>query len=339
MRERVERARIPAYTEDHPATPEVRGRRKPAAMRVPSVHAAVDKSLVCTHFVLKQLFCIFPGHFPQVSPTCHRMRMLVHWCSHTFYMALVMYQHPHVVTTWRHMGKLSRKNTNIQKLYKFVFCWLQKKATRRSPRTAPLPPNKRYVAKQRGPRVRRSPRTQSAALDAVASGRMGVREAARHYGVPRSWISDHRTGKYQYTGAGHPTILTVAEEKRLIWFIDQAHQMGFPLTWYQIKGVAAEIVQKSSRKRRFKNGWPSKSIAQIYNKSQFAHFFVYLYFSWTISQCVSKLSPHADIGTSQVPCRLHGCANVPTSACGDKWETLGENVQEKYKYTKKCTKK
>ena len=58
---------------------------------------------------------------------------------------------------------------------------------------------------------------------------------------------------------------------------------------------------------------------------------LYLYFSWTISQCVSKLSPHADIGTSQVPCRLHGCTDVPTSASGDKWETLWENVQEKYK--------
>ncbi len=76
----------------------------------------------CVKFVHKQFFCIFPGQFPKVSPTCHCRRMLVHQCTHTFYMALAMYQHPHEVTTWRHLGKLSRKNTkkfSLHKIHKF----------------------------------------------------------------------------------------------------------------------------------------------------------------------------------------------------------------------------
>ncbi len=122
-----------------------------------------------------------------------------------------------------------------------------------------LPPKKRYTqaafAKREQPR---SPTTLQRAVEAVQSGRMSLRMAQTHYGIKKSTIHDHASGKAKALTRGQPAIFTQAEEKRLIAYIKDSHNRFMPLTWEQVKRLAGKIVSESDRDKKFKRNQPSE---------------------------------------------------------------------------------
>ena len=59
--------------------------------------------------------------------------------------------------------------------------------------------------------------------------KMPVSVAATRFGIPQSTLHDHTNGDKR-VGAGTPTILTPAEEKKAVFTLQVLQELGFGLT-------------------------------------------------------------------------------------------------------------
>lgn len=75
------------------------------------------------------------------------------------------------------------------------------------------------------------PEKMELAVSSVKKGELSIRKAAENYGVPKSTLHDHVTGRIK-PGAtiGHPTYFTQEEENNLVKFIKNSASIGFPRT-------------------------------------------------------------------------------------------------------------
>ena len=77
-----------------------------------------------------------------------------------------------------------------------------------------------------------STQSLASAMAAVKDKRLGLRAAAREYGIPHTTLKDHIDGKYKHaTGdtkhLGRPSILPPAQEKELADHIMKCESMFF----------------------------------------------------------------------------------------------------------------
>ena len=75
---------------------------------------------------------------------------------------------------------------------------------------------------------RDTPVCMAEAVDGVRTGRMTERKAAEHYGITRSRLQNHLSGKHQGS-CGRPASLTKMEEQELASTLDSVAEWGFPL--------------------------------------------------------------------------------------------------------------
>ena len=68
----------------------------------------------------------------------------------------------------------------------------------------------------------------TSAINAVLQQRTSVRRAAEQYGIPKSTLYDHVSGKAQDRRPGPTKYLTDDEEETLVCFIEKRASIGYP---------------------------------------------------------------------------------------------------------------
>ena len=83
------------------------------------------------------------------------------------------------------------------------------------------------------------------ALRDLSSGALTVRKAAQVYGIPKSTLHDHATGKV-LTGAhvGLPRYLNDEEEEEVVRWLERCAEVGCPKSVREVRAVVGAIVAK-----------------------------------------------------------------------------------------------
>ena len=105
-------------------------------------------------------------------------------------------------------------------------------------------------------RKRASPEDIETAVRQVKTGRMTVRQASATYGVPKSTLGDHITGKRVRTSKGQEPYLGKELEDRLAAWLIKMARIGFGQTKEQLFGKAQQLVTQLGIATPFPNGRP-----------------------------------------------------------------------------------
>ena len=85
---------------------------------------------------------------------------------------------------------------------------------------------------------------------AVEQGGSSIRRAAVEYGIPRSTLHDHISGKVEHGAKpGRDPYLSLEEEEELVSFLLKCARIGCPRTLKQVMALAREIVTPVSSVR------------------------------------------------------------------------------------------
>ena len=98
-----------------------------------------------------------------------------------------------------------------------------------------------------------------AALNDIKTGKLNVHAASKAYGIPKSTLYDHVRGKYQKRNAGHPTVLSAAEEKEIAYTCEILQTMAFPLSRDIVSMVVQRYLAQVKRTNPFTNGIPGEA--------------------------------------------------------------------------------
>ena len=104
------------------------------------------------------------------------------------------------------------------------------------------------------------------AVEAVKTKRMALREAARHYKVPKSVIFDHLHGLVGSSQVGHPTFFTPEEESRMATFVMVMAVMCQPLQRREVGDMGARLLLKCHKDGRYATlpeGRPGETLEYI----------------------------------------------------------------------------
>lgn len=86
---------------------------------------------------------------------------------------------------------------------------------------------------------------------------MSVREAASKWNVPKSSLHDRISGKVEYDRrSGPPTILTKAEENRIVGWLVEMAKRGVSLTKDECLDVVKKLLDKDKRQTPFIDNRP-----------------------------------------------------------------------------------
>lgn len=102
------------------------------------------------------------------------------------------------------------------------------------------------------------------AVNAVKEKKMSIREAAKHYKVPKSTICDRLQGKKPKVG--RPQELTEEEEKLLVQRLMVMADWGFPITSMDMCYVIRDYLNSQDRKTRFINNLPGRGFVRKFLK-------------------------------------------------------------------------
>jgi hypothetical protein len=69
-----------------------------------------------------------------------------------------------------------------------------------------------------------------------------ITSAADYYGIPRSTLRSHVHGITLGRKRGKSSVLTESEERKLVTYLHDMANRGFPLTWLQLKLKVASLV-------------------------------------------------------------------------------------------------
>lgn len=94
-------------------------------------------------------------------------------------------------------------------------------------------------------------------MDRVRRQVMGINQAARHFGVPRSTIRSRTKMNVQnVVRSGPQSVLTPEEESQIEKWIFDMQRRGFPVTPDMLIGTVQEILNALPRQNPFKNNCP-----------------------------------------------------------------------------------
>ncbi|KAL0870945.1 hypothetical protein ABMA27_004770 [Loxostege sticticalis] len=99
------------------------------------------------------------------------------------------------------------------------------------------------------------------ACEAVESKQISSRDAERQFGIPRRTIVNKIKNKHMKS-VGHPTILTIEEEHKIVRVLQASSNFGSPLTKVDLKLLVHEYLKKNSRQDKFKNQIPGDAWVQ-----------------------------------------------------------------------------
>ena len=95
------------------------------------------------------------------------------------------------------------------------------------------------------------------AIDAVKSQSMSMRTASRVYGIPRSTLFDKLHGNTPLVFQSK-TVLTSAEEQRLVNWVLHMSQIGYGWTRFEVIDTVKRIVETDKRPNPFNNNKPGR---------------------------------------------------------------------------------
>ncbi len=97
------------------------------------------------------------------------------------------------------------------------------------------------------------------ACKAFTSGECSLRKASELYGVPKSTLHDHASGKVkEFSVSGPERYLSVYEEEELCNFLLGCSQIGYPRTRHQVLAIVQQYMIKKQINRMVSNGWWQK---------------------------------------------------------------------------------
>ncbi len=96
----------------------------------------------------------------------------------------------------------------------------------------------------------------SKACKAFGSGECSLRKASEMYGIPRSTLHDHVSGKVKENGVSGPErYLSIYEEEELVNFLIGCSHVGYPRTRPQVLAIVQQYIEKKKIKKIVSNGW------------------------------------------------------------------------------------
>ena len=93
------------------------------------------------------------------------------------------------------------------------------------------------------------------AMKAVKEDKMSIRRAAEMYGIPRSTLSDHLSGKYKYSGGQGGKLLTKEEEERLAVFLVGCASVGYAKSRKEVLNIVQQILYHRGSEAQVTKGW------------------------------------------------------------------------------------
>jgi len=122
----------------------------------------------------------------------------------------------------------------------------------------------------RGPyRKKYLPDQMARAEEAIKCG-MAVREASRKFDIPRATLQDRLHGRVLSGKSGPQTVLTAAEETKLVLYMMECGKVGFPLDKSDVKETVKNLLDDDGRPNPFKENKPGtlcfNKMAKLQNK-------------------------------------------------------------------------
>jgi len=94
------------------------------------------------------------------------------------------------------------------------------------------------------------------AISSVEHEGISLRRAAEMYGIPRSTLHDHVSGRIEHGALPGPNpYLTREEEEELIAFLIRCAAIGYPHTRYQIMAIVQEMLESKGIQTSISDGW------------------------------------------------------------------------------------
>jgi len=94
------------------------------------------------------------------------------------------------------------------------------------------------------------------AISSVEHEGISLRRATEMYGIPRSTLHDHVSGRIEHGALPGPNpCLTREEEEELIAFLICCAAIGYPHTRYQIMAIVQEMLEGKGIQTSISDGW------------------------------------------------------------------------------------
>lgn len=103
------------------------------------------------------------------------------------------------------------------------------------------------------------------AMEAVQEKRMSFREAAKHYGVPKTTLIDRIAERYG-PKLGHPIVLTAEEETIIVERLIVLGEWGFPFNSHDLTHLVKNYLDSLGRSTRFVNNLPGPDFVRGFLK-------------------------------------------------------------------------
>ena len=122
--------------------------------------------------------------------------------------------------------------------------------------SVPQPPIKLHMPGRMGPRRQWSDEDMQNAITAVEQNGISLRHASEMYGVPRTTLHDHVTGRVEHgVLPGPKPYLSKEEEEELVSFCVRCASIGYPHTRYQIMALVQQILESKGIQACISDGW------------------------------------------------------------------------------------
>ena len=95
------------------------------------------------------------------------------------------------------------------------------------------------------------------AINTVQGG-SSVNAVAKDFGVLKSTLHNHVSGKYKRTGSGGRTVLALQDEQEIVLSCQALAEMGFGITRSLVETVIADYIHEKSNPNCFVNGIPGR---------------------------------------------------------------------------------
>ncbi len=112
-------------------------------------------------------------------------------------------------------------------------------------------------------RSKYDPQTLKHAINAVKEKRMSMSEAARHYKIPKTTLSD-RLHERVSESLGRPTVLSREEELIIVERLQMMGEWGYPMTVLDLRLLVKAYLDSQGRTSRFVNNFPGRFFVECF---------------------------------------------------------------------------
>ena len=126
-------------------------------------------------------------------------------------------------------------------------------------------PTVKKVSADKRKRALHDPNSLARAVNDVTLGRLSYRLAEAVYGIKKSTLRDHVTGKSVSSKIGRTTLFTDKEERHIVQYALDMAAMGFPLRAGDLIEEAGKMLKRDPRRASLgPKGKPGKKILKFF---------------------------------------------------------------------------